>query len=228
MAYKSSNNREKTTNTKKSNGTTTSKPTSKPTNGKKKPTNSKKNDTISKNANKTFIGGQVLDLSGDNEKAKILAGTQNFMKSQPTNNYGNSTVAENASYFLGLIGVSVDLSRGATYSLLDEQSTKMSCEQQGASNPNMLDSLTAKNQKKDYPTGEDKFPSPDDPFYEAPATEPITAVLNTENLIDTSISMLNGAITFAADLADLGVVIVEPIQPLVEDTPFSLDFSLFG
>ena len=220
MAYNSSTPK----GTKTSNGSTKSSTTS-----KAKASNGKSPLPIGRSMGKIPVAGQLVDLKTNPQKAKILMGTQAFMKSQPTNNYTQSTTAQNTAYFLGLIGVSVDLSRGATYSLMDEQSSKTSCSTTSADNPNIFDQKTAKNQKKDYPTGEDKFPSPDDPFYEDPAAEPGEVALNTENLLATTDSMLAGAIGLAADLASIGAgIIAEPVQPLVEDDPFSLDFSLFG
>jgi len=155
------------------------------------------------NRNRSQIGvaGQVVNVETDSDKAHILQGIQQFMTSQPSNNYPSSTAttAQNASYFLHLIGICTD-PRDATYSLLDDQSKKESCHKVTIDNPNIFDEEAARNQKKDYPTGEDKFPSQKDPFYEQDEAAPRTAYLQQERAT-TREAAAEKTILFASDLA---------------------------
>ena len=154
------------------------------------------------NSNKVRVGGQQVDTKKDPQKAQILGGIQKFMVSQPTNNYpsNSDTTAQNASYFLRLIGVCTD-SRDATYSLLDDQSEKEPCHEVIIDNPNIFDEESARNQKKDYPTGEDKFPSKDDPFYEEDEAQPLPGKLQEERAAQQE-EEAEKTIAFAGDLAD--------------------------
>ncbi|MAG28072.1 hypothetical protein CMI47_21310 [Candidatus Pacearchaeota archaeon] len=154
------------------------------------------------NSNKVRVGGQQVDTKKDPQKAQILGGIQKFMTSQPTNNYpsNSDTTAQNASYFLRLIGVCTD-SRDATYSLLDDQSEKEPCHEVIIDNPNIFDEESARNQKKDYPTGEDKFPSKDDPFYEEDEAQPLDFALEEERAAQQE-EEAEKTIAFAGDLAD--------------------------
>jgi len=156
----------------------------------------------SKSNNKALIAGQSVNLTTEPNKAAILKGTEKFMRTQPTNNYApkTATTAQVATQFLHLIGVCTDSSKGAAYSLLDDQSDKLKCNETSAENPNILDESTAKNQKKEYPTGEDKFPSQDDPFYEEDEAQPLASALQ-ELDAQTAEQEAQKTISFAAALA---------------------------
>ncbi len=166
-----------------------------------------------------FVADQLVNVTSEPKKAKVLSGIENEMKTQPTNNYPaqGSTSAQDAAYYMRLKGISIDSTRDATYSLLDDQSTTTSCHERVVDNPNIFDPTAAANQKKTYPTVEDKFPSKDDPFYELDAATPLTTTYQEEAATATE-AAAQAALPFVASLAAEPPETEETQPTMISDT----------
>ena len=109
------------------------------------------------------VGGQLVNLTTNPQKAQILSGMRDVMRAQPSNIYPDkeATTAQVASSYLHMVGICTVPSKDATYSLLDDQSEKKACDvdETTVDNPNIFDKKAARDKEKSYPTAEDKFPS---------------------------------------------------------------------
>lgn len=154
-----------------------------------------------------------MDVKAEPEKAKILQGTYRLAKTQSSLSLGdkNNTTAQDARNFLHMLGICQNTSMDADFSLINVQTaTEM------LANPNIFDSTRERNRQKTFPSGEDKFPVVDDPFYEADET-PI-AVASGALEEQAKAGVLEVAVPLAADLANINMNTSDALSEFVVET----------